>query len=73
MKKLIFRQRGEESKHKKMSGIFVVCSFDYEREDEDELTITVGEKLELVDEVDENGWVTGRNAKGENGLIPMDF
>ena len=56
-----------------MSGIFVVCSFDYEKEDEDELTITVGEKLELVDEVDENGWVTGRNAKGESGLIPMDF
>ena len=56
-----------------MSGIFVVCSYNYEKEDEDELTITVGEKLELVDEVDENGWVTARNAKGESGLIPMDF
>jgi hypothetical protein len=37
-----------------MSGIFVVCSYNYEKEDEDELTITVGEKLELVDGVDEN-------------------
>ena len=56
-----------------MSGVFVICTYKYEKEEDDELTIVEGEKLELVDEVDENGWVTGRNEKGEEGLIPMDF
>ena len=51
----------------------IVSDDEVTKEDDDELTIVEGEKLELVDEVDENGWVTGRNAKGEEGLIPMDF
>ena len=40
--------------------VFVVCTYNYKKEDEDELSISVGEKLELLDQVDENGWVTGR-------------
>ena len=73
MKKLFSGSAEQNQNTTKMSGIFVVCSYNYEKEDEDELTIAVGEKLELVDEVDDNGWVTGRNAKGESGLIPIDF
>jgi len=45
--------------------------YDYEAEDETELTIKEGEILHVISETD--GWYFGTNAQGQKGNFPSNF
>mmetsp|Transcript_20072 Transcript_20072/g.25656 ORF Transcript_20072/g.25656 Transcript_20072/m.25656 type:complete len:227 (+) Transcript_20072:93-773(+) len=50
-----------------------IARFAYDKRNQDELTISKGEKLVLVDEGRDSGWVIVRNEKGLRGLVPLNF
>eukprot|EP00729_Bicosta_minor_P021336 gene21336-9384_t len=48
------------------------CLFDYEAENEDELTITAGETVQIFERLADNWWKV-RDSKGEVGFVPRDY
>ncbi|WBW73375.1 cofilin/tropomyosin family [Schizosaccharomyces osmophilus] len=49
-----------------------VVIYDYSPEEENEMELTEGERIEIVDFVDE-GWWLGENSNGKQGLFPSNY
>ncbi|XP_019625132.1 PREDICTED: F-BAR and double SH3 domains protein 2-like isoform X4 [Branchiostoma belcheri] len=53
----------------------ITCSvlYPYEGQKSDELTIAEGDIVEAIDDGDIEGWVMGRNQRGEVGYVPENY
>ncbi|XP_065841924.1 proline-serine-threonine phosphatase-interacting protein 1-like isoform X2 [Oscarella lobularis] len=51
---------------------YVLVEYDYEAQGEQELTLRVGDKIEVIDMEDETWW-KGRRADGREGMFPGTF
>ncbi|KAG2385555.1 hypothetical protein C9374_003370 [Naegleria lovaniensis] len=54
------------------AGSKVVAQYDYDAQDEQEISFKAGEIITVV-EVNSDGWFVGRNANNKEGLIPSNF
>ncbi|KAL3106915.1 hypothetical protein niasHT_010830 [Heterodera trifolii] len=54
-----------------MNDEFVVAKFDYEAQEERELSVTKNERLKLLD--DTNPWWKAMNARGQIGFVPSNY
>ncbi|XBW38692.1 hypothetical protein QEN19_004280 [Hanseniaspora menglaensis] len=50
----------------------IVCKYNYQAQGDDEITINVGDNIELLKEADENGWALG-SINGQQGLFPISY
>jgi hypothetical protein len=53
-------------------SIWVEAAFDYEAQGDQELTLHVGDLLEVLDQEDDTWW-KGRTINGEEGMFPVGF
>jgi len=62
-------------KEKKNREVLVQAVFDYDAQEEGELSIKEGEKIWVTDfdETDESGWWEARKANGTTGLVPGNY
>eukprot|EP01147_Barroeca_monosierra_P002651 gene2651-5552_t len=55
------------------AGRLVCALYDYAAEDQEEISLTKGDVIRLIDEEDEQGWARGITADGRNGLFPACY
>lgn len=53
--------------------IQVEALFEYEAQDEDELSLSVGQKITQIMNEDDHGWCKGRLSSGKEGLYPATY
>ena len=53
--------------------ILVEAMFEYEAQDDDELSLTVGTQLTQIMSEDDHGWCKGRLSSGKEGLYPATY
>ena len=63
---------GAISEAPEKSKTWVVASYDYEAQGDQELTLQAGDLIDVLEQEDDTWW-RGRGPKGDEGMFPVDF
>jgi len=53
-------------------GFNAIVNYSYNAQDDDELSISINEELEILNN-DDNGWTLVRNSNGNEGIVPTSY
>ncbi|KAJ6251265.1 rho/rac/cdc gtpase-activating protein [Anaeramoeba flamelloides] len=60
---------------KNYQPIFAIANHDFEPTNEGDLSVTQGERIQIIKKTDEesDGWWTARNENGDEGMVPSNY